>query len=106
MVQIDSRFFLPYSGWDGGLMKRIGVISTAVLSGKICLFGSRRRFDLGTDRLGSDDMRVARKKYRLFAQDYLISPVKLDDITDFCRTQFPANTVPASAKGPHANDCC
>jgi hypothetical protein len=73
---------------------------------KICLFGSRRRFDLGTDRLGSDDMRVARRKYRLFAQDFLISPVKLDDITDFCETQSPANTVPVSATGPDANDCC
>ena len=66
---------------------------------QVCLFGSRRRFDLGTDKLGSHDMTVARRKYRLFAQDFLISPVKLDDITDFCGTQVPANTVAASATG-------
>jgi hypothetical protein len=66
---------------------------------QVCLFGSRRRFDLGTDKLGSHDMRVARRKYRLFAQDFLISPIKLDDITDFCGTQFRENTVAASATG-------
>jgi hypothetical protein len=73
---------------------------------EVCLFGSRRRFDLGTDKLGSLDMAVARRKYRLFAQDFLISPTKLDDITDFCGAQVPENTVAASAAGPHANDCC
>jgi len=66
---------------------------------QVCLFGSRRRFDLGTDKLGSHDMAVARKKYRLFAQDFLISPTKLDDITDFCGAQVPENTVAASATG-------
>jgi hypothetical protein len=50
---------------------------------QVCLFGSRQRFDRGTDKFGSHDMRLARTKYRLFAQDFLISPVKLDDITDF-----------------------
>jgi hypothetical protein len=54
---------------------------------QVCLFGSPQRFDLGTDKLGSDDMRVARRKYRLFAQDFLISPIKLDDVTDFCGTE-------------------
>jgi hypothetical protein len=73
---------------------------------QVCLFGSRQRFDLGTDKLGSDDMRVARRKYRLFAQDFLISPIKRDDISDFCGAQVPANTVAASATGPHTNDCC
>jgi hypothetical protein len=53
---------------------------------RVCLFGSRQRFDRGTDKLGSYDMGVARKKYRLFAQHFLISPAKLDDITDFCET--------------------
>jgi Protein of unknown function (DUF4238) len=66
---------------------------------QVCLFGSRRRFDLGTAKLGSHDMRVARRKYRLFAQDFLISPIKLDDITDFLGTQVPANSVAASATG-------
>ena len=53
---------------------------------QVCLFGSRQRFDRGTGKLDSHDMRVARRKYRLFAQDFLISPVKLDDITDFVQT--------------------
>jgi len=65
---------------------------------QVCLFGSRRRFDLGTDKLGTHDMRVARRKYRLFAQDFLISPVKLDDLTDFCGTESPENNVGPSAK--------
>lgn len=64
---------------------------------QVCLFGSRQRFDLGTDKLGSHDMTVARRKYRLFAQEFLISPTKLDDITDFCGNQVPENTVAASA---------
>jgi len=66
---------------------------------QVCLFGSRRRFDLGTDKLGSHDMRVGRRKYRLFAQDFLISPIKLDDITDFCGTQFREDHVAASPTG-------
>jgi hypothetical protein len=61
---------------------------------QVCLFGSRQRFDRGTDRLDSHDMGVARRKYRLFAQDSLISPAKLDDITDFCKTP-PSESVSA-----------
>lgn len=49
---------------------------------QVCLFGSRKRFDRGTDKFNCHDMRLAREKHRLFAQDFLISPVKLDDITD------------------------
>lgn len=51
---------------------------------QVCLFGSLRRFDVGTDKLGSHDMEVSRRKYRLFAKNFLISPTKLDDITNFC----------------------
>jgi hypothetical protein len=53
---------------------------------QVCLFGSPVRFDRGTDKLDSHDMRVFRRKYRLFAQEFLASPAKLDDITDFCGT--------------------
>lgn len=49
---------------------------------QVCLFGSCQRFDRGTEKLESHDMRVARRKYRSFAQEFLISPVKLDDITE------------------------
>jgi hypothetical protein len=66
---------------------------------QVCLFGSRQRFDLGTDKLGSHDMRVVRRKFRLFAQHFLISPIKLGDITDFSGTQVPADTVAASTTG-------
>jgi hypothetical protein len=47
-----------------------------------CLFGSRRRFDKKTDKFGAQDMRTFRKKYRTFAKQFLISPSKLDDITE------------------------
>jgi hypothetical protein len=50
---------------------------------QICLFGSRLRFDLGTDKFDSHDLQVTRRKYRLFAEKFLVSPTKLDDITDF-----------------------
>ena len=71
---------------------------------QVCMFGSLRRFDRGTDKLNSDDMKVARRKYRFFAQDFLISPTKLDDITDYCGTGVAAETVPASATAAHANE--
>jgi hypothetical protein len=47
-----------------------------------CLFGSRRRFDKKTDRLGPEDMKVLRRQYRSFAKQFLASPTKLDDITE------------------------
>jgi hypothetical protein len=50
---------------------------------QVCLFGRRPRFACGTDKLDSQDLRVMRRKYRLFAEKFLISPTKLDDITDF-----------------------
>jgi len=46
-----------------------------------CLIGSRQRFDAGTDKFGSEDMRTFRRKYRHFAQVFLLSPTKLDDIS-------------------------
>lgn len=50
---------------------------------QVCLFGSRSRFARGTDKFDSHDLQVWRRKCRSFAQDFLISPAKLDDITDF-----------------------
>ena len=47
-----------------------------------CLVGRRERFDLGTAKFGSEDMRTFRRKYRHFAQVFLISPTKLDDISE------------------------
>jgi hypothetical protein len=52
-----------------------------------CLFGSPRRFDKKTDNFGPQDMQTFRKKYRTFAKQFLISPTKLDDITE-----MPAGT--------------
>jgi Protein of unknown function (DUF4238) len=46
-----------------------------------CLIGSLQRFDLGTAKFSSEDMRTFRMKYRRFAQVFLISPAKLDDIS-------------------------
>lgn len=47
-----------------------------------CLFGSRQRFDRGTDKFGIEDMRTTRRKYRHFAKVFLVSPSKLDDICE------------------------
>jgi hypothetical protein len=66
---------------------------------QVCLFGSRQRFDLGTDKLASHDMRVVRRKYRVYAQDFLLSPTKLDDITSFGETQLPVNPVATPSLG-------
>jgi hypothetical protein len=46
-----------------------------------CLIGSLQRFDLGTAKFSSEDMRTFRMKYRRFAQVFLIAPAKLDDIS-------------------------
>lgn len=46
-----------------------------------CLFGSSSPFDKKTDKFGPQDMQVFRKKYRTFAQTLLVSPTKLEDIT-------------------------
>jgi hypothetical protein len=59
-----------------------------------CLFGSLRRFDRGTDLNGPDAMRVVRKKYRSYAGQFLVSPTKLDDITE-SETIVAANAVGA-----------
>ncbi len=45
-----------------------------------CLFGSLQRFHKGTDRFEMEDMKTIRRKYRHFAQVFLLSPTKLDDI--------------------------
>jgi hypothetical protein len=47
-----------------------------------CLIGSRQRFDLGTGKFELEDMRTFRRKYRHFAKAFLLSPTKLDDISE------------------------
>jgi hypothetical protein len=44
-----------------------------------CLFGSRRRFDVETDKFGPEDMRNIRKRYRDRAEKFLLSPIKVDE---------------------------
>jgi hypothetical protein len=60
-----------------------------------CLFGSRLRFDKGTDKFGLADMRTVRRKYRSFSRVFLLSPKKLDDITAGIDSQPPAKAVGA-----------
>lgn len=62
---------------------------------RACLFGSRRRFDKETDNFGPEDMRTFRKKYRHFAKVFLLSPTKLDDITESADSQPQAEVVVA-----------
>jgi hypothetical protein len=69
---------------------------------QVALFGSPQRFDLGTGMLTTEDMQRFRRKYRLFAQDYIISPTKLDDITDFVGTQVAGHPEIELATGPGA----
>lgn len=47
-----------------------------------CLLGSRRRFDKKTEKFGPQDMQTFRKKYRSYAKKFVLSPTKLDDITE------------------------
>lgn len=47
-----------------------------------CLVGSRQRFDVGTAKFGLEDMRTFRRKYRHFAHVFLVSPARLDDISE------------------------
>ena len=44
-----------------------------------CLFGSLRRFDVETDKFNVADMQTSRRKYRAWAKEFLLSPVKFDD---------------------------
>lgn len=44
-----------------------------------CLFGSLRRFDIETDKLGVEDMRTSRTKYRAWAKSFILSPVQFDE---------------------------
>jgi Protein of unknown function (DUF4238) len=61
-----------------------------------CLIGSRRRFDKKTDQFGEHDMQTFRKKYRSYAQKFVLSPIKLDDITEL---QQPTETGTEGAPG-------
>ena len=88
---------VPKSGPEAEALKHPDTLLYFPVCWQVCLFGSLRRFDRGTDKLTSDDMKVARKKYRCFAQEFLISPTKLDDITDFCGTQIPENNTAGAA---------
>ena len=65
---------------------------------QVCLFGSSVRFDRGTDKLETHDMTVARRKYRVFAREFLISPTKLDDITDLPGNDAQLNAAAGSAR--------
>lgn len=57
-----------------------------------CLFGSRRRFDKETDKFGMKDMSTFRKKYRSYANVFLVSPTKLEDISA-TNSQSPSSTI-------------
>jgi hypothetical protein len=48
------------------------------LSWQACLFGSLRKFDIETDKFDTADMRTTRRKYRAWASQFLLSPIKLD----------------------------
>jgi hypothetical protein len=61
-----------------------------------CLFGSLPRFDKGTDGLGVQDMRTLRKTYRTLAEVFLLSPTKLDDITELADAQPQMSVASAS----------
>lgn len=43
-----------------------------------CLIGSRRSFDVETDRFGNEDMRRFQRMYRESAELFLLSPTKID----------------------------
>jgi hypothetical protein len=45
-----------------------------------CLIGSRKAFDIGTDRFAAADMHEVQKMYRASANLFLLSPQKLDSL--------------------------
>ena len=87
---------IPKGVSDDEALKRPDTLLYFPVCWQVCLFGSIRRFDRGTDKLESRDMEVARRKYRVFAKEFLISPTKLDDITNSCGTQPPESSAAAS----------
>lgn len=44
-----------------------------------CLFGSLRKFDTETDKFDTADMHTTRRKYRAWAQKFLLSPIEIDE---------------------------
>jgi hypothetical protein len=44
-----------------------------------CLFGSVRKFDVETDKFDTADMRTTRRKYKAWAGQFLLSPVKINE---------------------------
>lgn len=49
---------------------------------RACLFGSPCRFDKGTDHALTPDLLTFRRRYRGHAKVFLLSPTKLEDITE------------------------
>lgn len=45
---------------------------------RACLVGSRRRFDVATDKFGGEDMRRTHRLYRQTAELFLISPTRVE----------------------------
>jgi hypothetical protein len=59
-----------------------------------CLFGSVGRFHKGTDIYNGEALRVFRRKYRSYAKVFLLSPIRLNDITELPSTAA-ATAAPA-----------
>jgi hypothetical protein len=82
---------------ESGILQHPATLLYFPVCWQVCLFGSRQRFDRGTGKLDSRDTQVFRRKYRVFAKEFLIAPTELDDITNFCATQPPDNGVDAAS---------
>ncbi len=75
---------LPFAaeGPTGGLKDVLAHPDTLLvlpLCWQACLFGSVRRFDIETDKFDHGDMRTTRRQYRAWAEQFVLSPVKLDE---------------------------
>jgi hypothetical protein len=60
-------------------MRHPGTLIIFPLCWQACLFGSLQYFDVETDKFNIEDMRTSRRKYRAWAKEFMLSPVRFDD---------------------------
>ena len=82
-VMTESPFLVlgDRPGTVGQMLENPETLLFFPLCWQTCLFGSRCRFDKKTDKFGEQDMQTFRRKYRSYAQKFVLSPIKLNDIT-------------------------
>lgn len=81
-------------GEVGQMLQEPGTMLLFPICWQACLVGSPCRFEKTTDKFEEPDMQTFRKKYRSYTQKFVVSPTKLDDITELSQ---PTGTGAAAA---------